>query len=460
MPWTTFEPVDMGGDGTRTVKSTTKSYRARCENTPGCTQFSWWADGGCHLNDDDAVQKPSPRNWPRALAGTLDGTCGMDFDLDIALQGSNGEEEKHGEIRNGCPLLMYVDGELQDLSQVTPGPYDGVVYLWGEQGDDHYVELVNNDQVHIVHKLDSGDYTEVELRRTGDGPGELWSCHWDFYMCLPASQQEEFEDTTVGLLGTPNGNRNDDWMTKKGITLPLQHQGNNRHENMIEYCVDNWCVSQEESIMTYHGDTTYADHKCKEEEHIDWREGNENCVLSADQIEFACKDMPPDMMYACQIDCCLGGCNQIQEVTYVINDVIVNKENRPDTVYEYDGDSSCEEAEMQDTSSSVCPDADIVKLLKTTGNEPLPEDANILYDITFGDEGTVEFKINNPFEAAATVFIRHDKQTSIDNFIDPTDDGQALTAAPCLDDFSVEVACKDYVGIDPFAVVHVYFASQ
>lgn len=43
--------------------------------------------------------------------------------------------------------------------------------------------------------------------------------------------------------------------------------------------------------------------------------------------------------------------------------------------------------------------------------------------------------------------------------MDPVCDGAELTAVGCDDDFGVEVACLDFDGLHPFAVINVYFAS-
>jgi len=448
-PWTTFHPVDMGWqkDGARTVEPDVKSCRARCEANDHCTQFSWWADGGCHLNDDNAEMEPSNRGWARALAGTLDSQCGMPEQNNIPLEGTNGEDDKKGSI-DGCPLLMYMDGELIDLSDITPATH---VLLWGEEGDDHFVQLINDKAINIVHKVD-GAFSEINLIQVGHGPGELWSCHWNFDVCLPDVHQVQFENEGLGLLGTPNGNIWDDWMDRDGNLISVDTWGHDGHGKMYEYCYENWCVTQEESLMTYHGDTEFEDHKCEHVDSIDWREENELCVLSVDEIEFACKDMPPVMMHGCMLDCCLGGCTQVNNTERIITGIHTLSTD-DDGLYLL---NSCTDSEKEDTSSTVCPGAEVVSLLKTVGDEPLPN-GDIFYDIEFGSD-TVSFRVNNPFEASATVFVKHDKKV-ISNFMDPICDGEELTAAGCDDDFPVEVACHDFDGLDPFAVINVYFAS-
>merc|ERR1712151_64613 len=119
-----------------------------------------------------------------------------------------------------------------------------------------------------------------------------------------------------------------------------------------------------------HGDTTYDDHKCQQEPYVDYREDNEHCVLDADQIELACKDMPPLMVHACQVDCCFGGCGRVQETREHLEDITTLSDRQEDIVYEI---TSCAETEKKDTSSTKCPGDEVVKLLKTNGDEPLPD---------------------------------------------------------------------------------------
>jgi len=466
--WMTFSPVDMPGQG-RSVEVSQVECRKRCEGITGCTHFTYWADGGCHMNDGNQVKKPSNRSWARALLGSIDGKCGYEEEKDIEIQGVD-ESNKHGSIGPNCPLLMYLDGEMVDLSHINPNTQHS--FLWGERGDDHFVELVGSS-IRIVHKTDTGDISEINLRTKGEGPGEMWSCHWDFYVCLNKLQAEQFVAPAVnggstGLMGSPDMNKMNDWMDKEGNKLDIatNQWGSIGHADSFNYCVDNWCVSQSESLMTYHGDTNYGDHKCEADEFIDFRKNNTQCLLSADSIEFKCKDMPPLLKYACEMDCCVGGCGEVEETKGEIEQVVDLKK-----LEEEEGDASfgfqfgaeeaeCTTSEKSDTPTTKCPGSGIVKLLKTTGDEPLPEDsADLFYDISFDEvNNLVEFRVNNPFEAAAKVFVKREKKV-MNGFMDPICDGEQLTAKGCDDDYLVEVACHDYDNIDPFALVNVYFAS-
>jgi len=462
-PYQYYHPIDgIPGQG-RSVEPNVMSCRQRCEDTEGCTKFHFWADGGCHLNNDDQIPKAAPTNWVRSLSGPLTSNCGLPPpEMEIK---EKEQRLKHGRIGANCPLLFHMDGEMVDISDIH---WDG--YLYGDENSDVYVQLVNNHYVRVVYKLPTNDYAEVILISKGDGPAELWSCHWDFYVCLPQSQQTEFETSTIGLLGTPDGNTGNDFMKSNGEQIIMQDTFNNWHKTLIEYCYTNWCVSQEESIMAYPGELTYEDMKCEKEEYKDFDIHNDDCVLSATLIKEACEDKPPLMVHGCQIDCCLGGCDQVQETVDELINIKTLSEEEDVILYDFpkDDPDPCTSDGFEKTANVVCPSSDIpiVKLIKSTGAADLPEGADVFYDIQL-DEGDdrveriVKFRINNPFDASADVFIKHDKRVFETAFMDPHCDDMLETKSGC--DISapvIEVACHDYEGSNPFAIVRVYFASS
>merc|ERR1712086_853364 len=76
-----------------------------------------------------------------------------------------------------------------------------------------------------------------------------------------------FEEFSEGLFGSPDGNRKNDWMdiTAQPLAIPSDERG----RGAFDYCHDNWCVSEDDSLMTYPEGTTYGDHKCADEEEQD-----------------------------------------------------------------------------------------------------------------------------------------------------------------------------------------------
>lgn len=460
--WTTFDPVEMKGQR-RSVENL-QSCRKRCEDTDGCTQFSYWADGGCHLNDEGQTTKPSPRHWSRAVAGRLDSACGLPHDMN-PLEDPE-EEEKYGIIgrHNNCPLLMHVDGELADLSDFV-GTRNGL--LLGTEEDDYYVKKVGN-QVQVIYTLEDGTKAEIHLNARGDGPGEIWSCHWDLYVCLPAAQKSIFEQGGLGLLGTPNGNTQDDWMDPEGTTIPLSISGPNRHKDAIDYCYDNWCVSQEDSLFAYNDHQTYDTVKCEHKEFTDFNVHNEHCVLSADKIIEACQDEPVLMRYACEVDCCNGGCAEMRDVIGDNLSELGDPSDRDEDIqYSVPQHDECDSQGFLNTGGSVCPDTgeSVVKLVNDPA-VPIPEGGEIIYGIVPNVEPhdgvagkSVKFRVNNPFNNLADIYIKHDKSV-FTSFMDPTCEPMLETVAGCdTAAVEIEVACHEYPGKTPFALAQIYFSS-
>lgn len=446
-----YKPANMPGTSKERVGNV-EQCRKRCEDTQGCTGFSYWADSWCHVVNDSSSLIESKPNWSRAVSGTLDSDCGT-HEPDMSLL--EGEERmKHGYIGEQCPLLMWVDGVMMDLSNV-----EKTMFLYGDENSDTNIELIGGRKIEFQFKMPRGDIAAIRLKAEGKGPGELWSCHWDFWICLPGSDQIEFETGTTGLLGSPDGDPMNDWMDTGGTVLEMTNFTlPEAHNDSMAYCVDNWCVPQNETMMSFHGNTDYGDHKCANETHRDFIVTDPSCVLSAEKIEEVCKGMPPVAYYACQLDCCMGGCDQLPDV---IPDL-----DRPGVPTEAPAGDPEGECVLVNTPDAVCPTATgpVVTLLQTTGNEPLPADAPVFHSIYQDpdpdDNGdtTVHFKVNNPFDSAADVYVKHDENV-LTTFTTSVCPAFEIEASGCNKDEIIEVACKEYPGVAPFALVNVYFAS-
>jgi hypothetical protein len=53
-----YNPINMAGQG-RTTETSAKACQTRCSNTPNCAYFSYWPNGGCHLQDAAATPADS-----------------------------------------------------------------------------------------------------------------------------------------------------------------------------------------------------------------------------------------------------------------------------------------------------------------------------------------------------------------------------------------------------------------
>jgi len=124
----------------------------------------------------------------------------------------------------------------------------------------------------------------------------------------------------------------------------------------------------------------------------------------------------------------------------------------------------CEETYKVLTSETACPakPEGIVKLIKSSGD--YPEGEPILYDFILdqpedGSAHTVKFKVDNPFTNFTDIFIKHVKKVG-KYALDPVCDKMPFTAGCNFDAPVIEVGCHEYDGIDPFALVNIYFASD
>ena len=67
---------------------------------------------------------------------------------------------------------------MMDISQVPAGGY-----LYGDATSDTSAKLEGSDKIRVKHKTSTGAFSEAMLQTEGDGPGELWGCHWNFWVC-------------------------------------------------------------------------------------------------------------------------------------------------------------------------------------------------------------------------------------------------------------------------------------
>jgi hypothetical protein len=455
-PYQYYMNIDMPGQW-RTVETSVADCHDRCERTEGCTKFHYWPDGGCHLNNDGQSARDAPINWPRSLAGPVE-ACGAPH-TPAELEN---EEERFKTLRavNNCPLLMHIDGALVDISQV--GAYG---YFYGDEGTEVRIQNINNHAILMQFTTTDGHTAEAHLVIRGHGPEELWSCHFDFWICLPHEEQEQFmKGTSKGLLGTPDGDTSNDFINADGENIGIHNNVGDWHLTLINYCYQNHCVQQDDSILTPPAGMTFEDIKC---EHVDFVPFDyDECVLTPEQISSACSHYAPLLIGGCEEDCCRGGCGQIPEVIDEIVKVKTLSEDEDEILYDLirTPESTCEDEDLSGTAEDVCPGFDVVKLLHSTGGVALPA-GDVFYDITMdaGDDvlgRTVKFKVNNVFEGTADVYVKYEKSVLSHQFLDPKCDPMLKTPSGCNENaVELEVACHDYEGISSFALVEVYFAA-
>ena len=128
---------------------------------------------------------------------------------------------------NNCPVELYLDGSSVNL---VGGTTDlGSVIL-----------DVSLSQVVVAYK-DYGPRISISVNR----------CYFSVIYELPTALV--VDESIVGLLGTPNNNPLDDWMTPDGTSIVMpEDRAALLFLPAYTYCTQNWCMEDEQSsIFTY-----------------------------------------------------------------------------------------------------------------------------------------------------------------------------------------------------------------
>lgn len=109
-----WKPMDLPGQG-RTQEANAESCQKRCAGVSGCSHFTWWRDGGCHVSGTGSRSEKvvslvaGPPHCPKATGGTPARQCC--FFLDTKMQ---------AEIHIGTSLISKEQARLsieQEIAQ-------------------------------------------------------------------------------------------------------------------------------------------------------------------------------------------------------------------------------------------------------------------------------------------------------------------------------------------------------
>lgn len=207
----------------------------------------------------------------------------------IAFQTGDGEPKLQVSVipnDSQCTPNVYIGGVKQSIGDGRTS-IDGITI---QKAGRHFTFFYEESEVQLQ--------TRVRGSRAN-------GCVMDTDICIPdcyARSGERF----VGLLGTPDGNKDNDWTSADGQTV-FDVQPTNRKE--YEYCVQNWCIRDEpSSLFTYEQDS-FADYLlgCDLPAYDD-----DDCVVDRAVIEEICGEGNRE----CIVDGCVRGEDAAKE--YVI----------------------------------------------------------------------------------------------------------------------------------------------
>eukprot|EP00934_Nitzschia_sp_Nitz4_P002070 Nitzschia sp. Nitz4//scaffold120_size68122//56453//57946//NITZ4_006054-RA/size68122-processed-gene-0.40-mRNA-1//1//CDS//3329534308//2070//frame0 len=208
---------------------------------PHITTFDGWA-ARCQaegefvlVNSDTHIHIQSrfdhlPTTSTSIITGMAVKVAGLD-----KIQVTFAEYESGDEIviTDKCPMHLYINGELQPAADTSGRGYDITI---GSSSLD----------IQFYDKDDSPTYA-ISLQATYSNRGD--SPMMAAYFCLPSSMPEMLEGV-VGLLGSPNCDSTDEWMTATGE--PLEQSGNGQYE--YDYCTSHHCIYTEDVSLFVHED--------------------------------------------------------------------------------------------------------------------------------------------------------------------------------------------------------------
>jgi len=178
-----------------------------------------------------------------------------------------------------CPVEIYIDGEQVELEAGTG--WDDVTYK------------IKRNKITL-------EYPEVRITLKASFFGR---CFFSIdYTLLDDCRSEE---RLLGLLGSPNGESSDDWMTRNGTSISIPEGGRRGRrgryfEPAYEYSTTNWCITDpEESFFAYEEGKSFADYAHCE---IPYDPELENEINNIDNVD-------PDLKQLCEEDlgCLLEG---------------------------------------------------------------------------------------------------------------------------------------------------------
>lgn len=170
-------------------------------------------------------------------------TTGVVIQQDVTVQISIGEESstsEHSNMFENLPINFYVNGEPRLLSQGS-GDHRVMVSVDGFHINLFFVSTGIHVRVRVLPS------TVVNHNNLNDHvPGSI-----NAYICIP-DDNENIVDV-MGLLGTPNGDKQDEWMDMNGNLVPMEIDSSTQNSaKEYNYCTTHWCIRDEaDSLFAY-----------------------------------------------------------------------------------------------------------------------------------------------------------------------------------------------------------------
>jgi hypothetical protein len=180
-------------------------------------------------------------------------------------------------INNDCPAHVFLNGELKNAARNNH---------YSDEGS--YALVFNADGGVDLQFFNAQAEPTVAVRiRVLGSPKSTFGCYMNIQICLPLNEPAML-NKTIGLLGTPNGNREDEWKSESGEIFPIASSGKAQYT----YCTSYHCVmTMHDSLFIYEGKSFQELYSCSAEYPgepdltqatpaiLAICNGNQNCIL-------------------------------------------------------------------------------------------------------------------------------------------------------------------------------------
>jgi len=229
-------------------------------------------------------------------------------------------------VGNECPINVYVDGSIQESVASLEDLNDQVTISW--------------PSLRIFFP-----FTGVQVRPT-IRYSPSFGCHFTLQVFIPFVYRSD--ETILGLLGTPNNLRGDDWISSDGSPYA---NPTNIEESIFgasyEYCVSQWCIQDETaSLFTYGPDESFASYyQCDREYSDELQTAIEQAIATDDELVSICGDN-----LFCFVDGLCGDSDDARTVLEEEEEVVVEQDNSDP--------ENCDVSENECCIDSDCPASD------------------------------------------------------------------------------------------------------
>lgn len=273
------------------------------ENPPSPSPTSGPSPGPTDTEQENPPSSPTPGPSPGPTEAALTREeCGkvVGDPHFVTFDGLKYDCQALGEVTLAKSMVssIEVQGRFKQFGSSSATVTEGVVATDGERtievsldegGEFHFyvdgIEATEDDENLLVSGQNTVDFTLPSGLALSVVRKRLFlAVYLDLNVCLLGDTVEP--ESIIGLLGSPNGDQTDDWMTRDGTVLEIG--SDLLFREAYEYCTENWCLPDpSDSLFSFYPEGTSAeDFNCRG-------------IPYDDSIETAVADPPQ-----CLIDIC------------------------------------------------------------------------------------------------------------------------------------------------------------